>query len=167
MTRTCAILALVLINAIWPSAGLAQSRVVAVALGPDGAAQLTLGDGRRTTIPREPGQVGIGDARIASDGTVGWLAEFRVESINYPIAGALIIWRAGKIIRRFQTAQAFYSWTFYAHGKQVAYHDGPLHGERLSHCELHDVVSGRTLAVWDGDLRSGRDRPVWTEGLPR
>lgn len=165
MMRARAVLTLLLVNALFPSWALAQEQVVAVSAGPDGAAQITLGGDHRITIPKERGQVGIGDAQIASDGTVGWLAEFGVEGVSYPIAGTLIIWRGGKIIRRFQTDQSFYSWTFYAQGRQVAYHIGPLHGELKSHCELHDVASGRLIAMWDGDLESGSSRPAWTQGL--
>lgn len=167
MMRARVILTLALINALVPSCGLAQDRIVAVSVGPNGVAQLALGDGRQITIPKERGQVGISEARIASDGTVGWLADFRVESVSYPISEALIIWRAGRIMRRFQSAQVFYSWAFYAQGKQVAFHVGPLHGERSAHCELHDVASGRMIAAWDGDLRSIHDRPAWAKGLPR
>jgi hypothetical protein len=158
---------MVLAAAVVPPCVSAQTRVVAVTALPNGAAQLTLANGRKIAIPKEPGQVGIGEAQVASNGSAGWLAEFRVESVDYPIAGALIIWRAGEVTRRFQTAQVFYSWAFYARGTQVAYHAGPLHGEPRSHCELHDVASGRTIAVWDGDLQSRHDRPVWTEGLRR
>jgi hypothetical protein len=163
--RACATLTLLLAGALFPSCGLAQDRALAVAAGAGGAAQITLSGGRTITIPGERGQVGISDGQIASDGSVGWLAEFRAEGVSYPIARTLIIWRAGKIIRRFHTAQAFYSWAFYAHGRQVAYHDGPLHGEPKSHCELHEVAGGRTIAVWEGDLTSGSSRPVWTGGL--
>jgi len=137
---------------------------VAVSPGPDGTAQITLG-GRTITIPKERGQVGISDVQMASDGAVGWFAEYKVDAVSYPIAGTLVIWRAGKIVRRFQTEQTFYSWAFYDQGRQAVYHTGPLHGEQKSHCELHDVASGRKIAVWDGDLDSGKRRPAWTEGL--
>jgi hypothetical protein len=165
MIRVSAILTLLLVNTLVPSPGLAQGRAVAVSAGPDGAAQITLGDGRRIRIPRERGQVGIGDAQIASSGTAGWLAEFSVEGVSYPIARMLVIWRAGKPLRRFQTEQSFYSWAFYARDTEVAYHYGPLHGELKSNCELHDIATGRTIAVWAGDLASGLNRPAWTQGL--
>ena len=96
---------------------------------------------------------------------MGWLAEYMVEGVSYPIAETLVIWRAGKIIRRFPGEQTFYGWTFYAQGKQVAYHDGPRHGELKPHCELHDATSGRLIAAWDGDLESGSNQPDWTKGL--
>jgi hypothetical protein len=85
--------------------------------------------------------------------------------VSDPIAGTLIVWRAGKIIQRFSTEQSFYSWTFNGEGKQVAYHVGALHGETKSHCELHDARSGRLIAMWDGDLEPGNNRPAWTKGL--
>ena len=138
---------------------------MAVSAGPGGAAQITFASGRKTTVRKEPGQTGISEARIAPDGSVGWLAEFSVEGVSYPVAGTLVLWRAGKILRRFPDAQSFYSWTFYAGGKQVAFHVGPLHGEPKSHCELHDAASGRLIATWDGDLDDESHRPAWTEGL--
>jgi len=133
---------------------------VAVSAGPDGAAQITLANGRKSTIQKEPSQVGISEPNTAADGTVGWLVEYKVEGLSYPVAGTLIIWRAGKTIRRFTTEESFYSWTFYAQGKQVAYHVGPLHGELKSHCELHEVTNGRPIATWDGDLESESNRPA-------
>jgi hypothetical protein len=144
----------------WP-----QRVAAAVSVAENGAAQITFSDGNKTVIPRERGQVSITDALIAPDGSVGWLAEFSVDGIGYPAAQELILWRAEKIVRRFSDDQSFYSWTFYAQGKQVAYHVGPLHGESKSHCELHDVASGRLITQWDGDLDSRDNRPAWTLGL--
>jgi hypothetical protein len=154
-----------LLHVLLPNAGLPQVQPAAVSVGPDGSAQITLANGEKITIQREPGQVGISDAKQAPDGTVGWLAEYEVEGVSDRVPETLVIWRAGKTIRRFPTAQSFYSWAFYAQGKQVAYHVGPLHGEPKSHCELHDATSGRLLAMWDGDLQSESNRPAWTRGL--
>lgn len=133
--------------------GMGQDQAVAVSAAPDGSARVTLTNGEKRTTQKEPGQVGVGESHIAPDGTVGWLVEYQVEGVSYLFAGTLILWRAGKTIRRFPTEQSFYSWT------------GPLHGELKSHCELHDATSGRVIAVWDGDLESGNDRPDWTKGL--
>jgi hypothetical protein len=144
---------------------MSQGQAVTVSAESDGTVQIRLANGEKTKIQKEPGQVGVGEPMKAPDGTVGWLAEYKVDGVSYPIALTLIIWRAGKTIRRFSTEQSFYSWTFYAEGKQVAYHVGPLHGELKSHCELHDAMSGRLIAVWDGDLQSGSNRPDWTKGL--
>jgi hypothetical protein len=117
------------------------------------------------TIPKERGQTGISEPQTAPDGrTVGWLVEYD-DGVGYPVPGTLIVWRAGKIIGRFRTDQTFYSWTFFGGGAEVAYHVGPLHGEATSQCELHDVASGRLVAVWDGDLDSEGKRPDWTKGL--
>ena len=130
----------------------------------DGAAQITQPGGRKTVVPKELGQVGISDAQVAADGTIGWFVEYKVEGVSYPISGKLVIWRDGKILQRFDTEQVFYSWAFAGGSKQVAYHDGPLHGETASHCELHDVATGRVIDKWDGDLE-GTGKPAWTAGL--
>ena len=145
--------------------GMAQNQLVSVSQRQDGAAEITLAGGKKISIPKEPGQVSIRESQIASDGTLGWLAEYQLEGVSSPVAGTLIIWRAGKTIQRFPTGQSFYSWTFYAQCKQVAYHVGSLHGEPKSHCELHDVTSGRLVVAWDGDLDSGDAKPAWTRGL--
>ena len=108
--------------------------------------------------------MGITEARVAADGTAGWFVEYNVDGVSYPISGMLVLWRAGKIVQRFQSEQVFYSWAFYDGGKQVAYHDGPLHGEAASHCELHDVATGRVIDKWDGDLVADT-KPVWAAGL--
>jgi len=165
MIRWRMLLIALLLNALLPNAGMSQSQAVAVSAAQDGIAEITLADGKKTTVRKEPGQVGIGEAHIAPDGTVGWLAEYSVEGVSYPIDGTLILWRAGKTLRRFQTDQTFYSWTFYADGRQVAYHVGPLHGESKSRCELHDAASGRLIARWDRDLEAGSNRPAWTKDL--
>ena len=128
------------------------------------AAEITLPDGRRFVVPKEKGQVAISEAQVAADGTAGWLVEYNADGVSYPISGMLVLWRAGKIVQRFQSEQVFYSWSFYDGGKQVAYHDGPLHGETASHCELHDVATGRVIDKWDGDLE-GDTKPGWAAGL--
>jgi hypothetical protein len=165
MIRLRGLLITLLFNGLLPNTGICQGRPVAGSARADGAAQITFADGKTTTIPKEPGQVGINEAQIASDGTVGWLVEYVVDGVPYPIAEKLIVWRAGTVIRRLSSEQVFYSWTVYASGQQVAYHDGPLHVESESHCELHDAESGRLIAHWDGDLESKSNRPAWTQGL--
>jgi len=150
---------------LFPHATAFQSESVRVSAGPDGAAQIALASGKKLTVPKERGQVGISEPQAATDGrTVGWLVDYD-DGVGYPVPGTLIVWRAGKIIGRFRTDQTFYSWAFVAGGKQVAYHVGPLHGEQASHCELHDAESRRQLAAWDGDLDSDAKRPDWTQGL--
>ena len=165
MIRSRCLLIPLLLNVFLPNAGMSQGRAVVISAEPDGTAQITLANGEKTKIQKEPGQVRISEPKKASDGTVGWLAEYNVDGVSYPIPLTLIIWRAGKTIRRFTTEQSFYSWTFFAEGKQVAYHVGPIHGELHSHCELHDTTNGRLMAMWDGDLQSGSNRPDWTKGL--
>jgi len=104
---------------------------VSVAATEDGAAEIALGDDKSVRVPKEPGQVGIDEARTAEDGkTTGWLVMYKdLPSVSYPTSGKLVIWRGGKVLHRFDSEQVFYSWGFYAGGTQVAFHTGPLHGE--------------------------------------
>lgn len=74
----------------------------------------------------------------------------------------------GLIMRQIQATQKLrvdrHDHTFYANGKQVAYHAGPMHGELSSHCELRDIVGGRLLASRAGDLEN-HNRPTRTTEL--
>jgi hypothetical protein len=154
-----------LFNILFLSAATSQDQAVHLSAGPGGAAQIALASGKKITIPKERAQVGISEPQTAPDSrTVGWLVEYD-DGVGYPVPGMLVVWRVSKIIGRFRTGQSFYSWTFYAGGKQVAYHVGPLHGEQNSHCELHDVETGKLIAAWDGDLESPDHQPAWTKGL--
>jgi hypothetical protein len=149
--------------ALLPSA--CQERVLSVSIA-GGSARITLPSGEIVRAPKERGQVDVTDGRTAQDGrTVGWLVRSIYGDVADLIPGTLVVWRAGKIVRRFPSDQVFYSWAFYAGGKQVAYHVGPLHGESKSHCELRDIDNGRVAAAWDGDLDSDSNRPEWTKGL--
>ena len=56
-----------------------------------------------------------------------------------------------------------YDWRFWSGEKQVAFCTGTVHGDSGGHCELHDVKSGRALAVIDGHL--GEESPQWAQGL--
>lgn len=121
-------------------------------------------NGGATAVAGEPDQVGIDSVKISKDGqTAGWLALYTDPDSSTPFAGTLVLWRGGKVVRRFQADQTFWSWNYYAEGAQVAYHVGPTHGA-APHCELHDIESGRLLAAWDGDLEDP-NRPQWTRGL--
>lgn len=115
-----------------------------------------------STLPR---QIDIDDVHIASDGkTVGWLAVFRDPYSRAAYASALVLWRGGKVVRTFRPELSFYSWTFDSNANQVAYHLGPWHFEVTSNCELRDVLTGRLIAEWNGDLMD-KNRPSWTMGL--
>jgi hypothetical protein len=154
-----------LLGALVPVTAMAQLHPVSVTPDSSGAALITFAHRRVTHVPKERGQTGISDALMASDGrSAGWLVDYHVDGVSDGVAETLVIWRDGKVIRRFRTEQAFYSWAFHSKGAQVAFHTGPLHGEHASYCELHDVKTGRRLAVWNGNLESA-NKPTWVAGL--
>ena len=142
----------------------AQSAVVRVFRDQKNQVHVVYGNGRVVVVAGEAHQVGIDSVKISKDGqTAGWLALYPDPDSSTPFAGTLVLWRGGKVVRRFQADQTFWSWVFYADATQVAYHVGPTHGE-APHCELNDIESGRLVASWDGDLDDA-ERPAWTKGL--
>jgi hypothetical protein len=142
----------------------AQNAVLRVYADQKNQVHVVYKNGHATTVAGEPDQVGIDSVKISKDGqTAGWLVLYADPDSSSPYAGTLVVWRSGKVVRRFEADQTFWSWNYYADGAQIAYHVGPTHGA-APHCELHDSESGRLLAAWDGDLEDA-NRPEWTRGL--
>ncbi len=159
------LLTLLLLAAFVNVAMSGQDTVLQVFADPKNRTHVVHKNGTTSIVVGEPEQIGIDSIQIAEDGqTAGWLVLYENPDGGSPVAGTLILWRGGKTIRRIQVSQTFWSWGFYERGEQVAYHVGPMHGEVLSHCELHDLARGRLVASWDGDLEN-TNRPPWTKVL--
>lgn len=73
------------------------------------------------------------------------------------------MYRDGRIIRRFPTDLAIGDWHFVEGAKQVALYTDTLHGNLAPRYELHDVVTGKLLAKYEGHL--GPRAPAWTKGF--
>ena len=70
-----------------------------------------------------------------------------------------MIWRAGKIIRRFDDWGAELSWSFEANGNQVASHAGPLHFDNEQAWNLYDIATGLLLKHWQ--CSDKKPKPDW------
>ena len=76
---------------------------------------------KSAVVAPESGQIGIESTQTVGDvRTAGWLVPYTDPDGPSPFAGTLVLWRAGKVIRRFEADQTLWSWGFYGHG-QVAY----------------------------------------------
>ncbi len=102
--------------------------------------------------------------------TIGWLVLYTFPAppgADYkpaPLAGALVLFRAGHVIQTFRPDQVFWDWQFADGGKQVAYSTGPTHGG-AAECILREVVSGRIVARWR--VKEGEQPPAWARDLRR
>jgi len=144
----------------------AQSVKIARAFADEsGTLHVALANGQDIVVPKERGQTGAADIKITSDRQkVGWL-------VGYPnpdpdrawekLYGELVLWRDGKVIRRFSTELVFWSWDFWQDGKQVRFHTGPLHG--AGRFELHDLETGRLVKAIDEEVT--QTLPDWAESL--
>lgn len=124
---------------------------------------ITLESGKEIIPPKSKGQASFGDAWISQDGrTVGWLVMYPYpepeQAWRGPIAGALVIYRAGHLVRTFPAEQPIWAWQFQDGGKRVAYATGGMQGGVQS-CLLRDVDSGRIVAGWSRE--SGSEPPHW------
>ena len=169
MVRTQTAFATVLLLASSTVPMLAQNSILRAYADAQNKVHAVSEGGKDSVIDPETDAVGIDAVAVADDKqTAGWLVLYQERDdhgpIGSPFAGKLVVWRDGRIIRTFEADPTFWSWAFEQNGSQVAYHVGPTHGETVSHCELHDVITGRLLASWDGDL-DDPTRPSWTKRL--
>ncbi len=107
-------------------------------------------DDQDETVPPEKGQDGIENVRVAEDGhTAGWLVNLWASCcVSYSIPVRMVLWRDGGVIRRIDSHQAIFGWTFLRGGKEVAFHTAPLHGSEVYDCSRVDVQTGRELGEW-------------------
>jgi len=114
--------------------------------------------------PKQTDQVNCTSPQLAQGGrTAGWLVNSDNCCNSYPIPLSLVIFRYGRVIRRFHPGQSIWDWQFLKNDQKVAFWTGPTHGDIVPHFELHDVDSGRLLAHWDGHLT--QKHPAWVSGL--
>ena len=135
----------------------------------DSAGQLSimLSSGAVLTPPKLRDQVSFSQPMISGDHkTVAWLANYTdpsaAQDSSNRIAGRLVLYRAGHVLRSFSTDQVFWSWKFSNHDTDIAFCTGPTHGG-ASGCELHRSASGRLQAKWD--THSSGKPPLWVRGL--
>jgi hypothetical protein len=76
----------------------------------------------------------------------------------------LVLYRNGRILRRFDTDQVFWDWQFQNGGNRVAYSTGPTHGG-AAECALVDASSGKVIARWS--VTPNATAPTWAEPLRR
>jgi len=118
-------------------------------------------DGHDVVAPVQKDQVGCKSPTISDDRSeAGWLIDSDFCCTSYPISTALVVFRLGRPIRRFEGGRAIMEWHFVVRGKQVAFRTDFLHGNSAPHYELRDVETGRLVAQWDGEITS--KAPRWT-----
>jgi hypothetical protein len=140
--------------------------VVKVYTASDGSIHLLYSDGSDVKPRKEKGQVNSSSPQVAEDRqTVGWLVEYPNCCTSYPISLTLVIYRSGKVIRRFSDGMLIAKWHFVKGGKNVAFYTDTVHGGFAPHYELRNVQTGTLLDKWDGDLRA--TSPGWTKELSR
>jgi len=113
-----------------------------------GAVHVIYSDHKEKIVKNLRSASGVEDIRVASDAqTVGWLVDWTEESSGWrTIPGALVIWRDGKVVRKFAPGPTvFWGWTFWKEAEQVAYELGPMHFSN-GNFELRDVATGRLIA---------------------
>ena len=141
-----------------------------VAVDSAGRLHIVLDSGKEFLPPKMRRQVSFGDPAISPDRrTVGWLVLYPypnppgAKHLRFePIAGALVLYRSGRVIHRFETEQTFWDWQFQDQGKRVAYSTGPTHGG-AAECVLRDAETGTIVAQWS--VKGSSEPPAWARRL--
>ena len=163
--KLCSLIAVMLVVA---ATSRAQGQAYqSVQLDSAGQLSITLSTGAVLSPPKLQDQVGFSQPRISdSHRTVAWLANYADPSApdgsSDRIAGRLVLYRAGHVLRSFDTDQIFWSWQFEHDDREIAFCTGPTHGGATG-CELHRSDSGHLQAKWD--THSAGDPPLWVHGL--
>jgi hypothetical protein len=146
-------------------AAAAQPEYKSVSIDRSGQLHIELASSKQIRPPKLRYQEGFDTPLISPDHhTVGWLAIYYPDPSNpgMQIAGKLVLYRAGRILRTFDAGQTFWGWEFQDGGKRVAYSTGPTHGG-AAECVLRDINSGRVVARYD--IHSGTEQPAWARTL--
>jgi hypothetical protein len=162
------LLALAASLTLWATAGTSEPgdvrAIEKVYVDRSGVVHVVPAGGGDRKVRKEKDQTGTWMLRSSEDqSTVGWLAEFGNCCTSYPIPLKLVIYRNGKVRRRFGDGMMIYDWRFWAEGKQAAFCSGTVHGDSGGHCELHDINTGKTLDTIDAHL--DENSPPWARGL--
>jgi hypothetical protein len=162
-----AIPALFLIFAEPLCAGQTAQQYSSVRIDGERRLHIVLNSGREVIPQMEKDQVSYGKVSISTDHTtLGWLVEYTDPSVAYykgaTIAGELVLFRSGKVFRRFKTDQVFWDWKFLDGGRKVAYAVGPTHGG-AAQCILRDAESGAIVQQWTVDRKGAP--PEWARSL--
>jgi hypothetical protein len=120
------LLCVITITVALRAASAQQSKVTRAYADESGAVHVGHDDGKEKIIHKQRGSVGASEVKVASDfQTVGWLVDWPNPEESQAwrtIAGTLVIWRNGKIVRKFQPGPVvFWGWNFWDGGTQVAY----------------------------------------------
>jgi hypothetical protein len=158
--------ATLLIVALWAALAAAQAVIITRAYADSsGTLHVVTPSGQDIALTKEKGQTGAEEIKITDDHqTLGWLVVYPNPDPDRSwerLYGKLVLWRDGKVLRRFSTEQVFWSWDFWQDGKQVRFHTGPLHG--AGRFELHDLETGRLVAAVDEEVT--QTLPDWAESL--
>jgi hypothetical protein len=130
-----------------------------------GRLRIKLASGKEILAPKSKGQVSFADAWISADGhTIGWLVMYPYPEAEQawrgPLGGALVLYRAGRVLHTFKADQPIEAWEFRNGGKRIAYREAPMHGSSQA-CFLGDVDSGRIISRW---WNGSADRhPAWAD----
>lgn len=127
----------------------------ATTLAPDHSTLMLHTEHGELAAPRnEPDQQGFDDPHIAPDGhTVGWLVLEANCCTSYPLPTELVLFREGRILRRFTGDTVIWAWAFSPDGQAVAWRERTAHGASSIVYHLRRIADGQELAQFACDLK--------------
>lgn len=160
-----AILSMLLLVARLSAAG--QEKYSAEKIDSAGQLHILTESGRDITPVKMKDQVAFGAVEISPDRrTIAWYVEYdNSAAIGFPTdptPGKLVVYQNGRIVHCFNATGTFWGWSYVDHGRQIAYSEGPLHGNPYG-CVLRDVDSGHVIQRWE--FKAEVALPKWAAGI--
>jgi hypothetical protein len=142
------------------------SSISNISVNSTGGIEIAYSNGKVIRPTPEKDQETCIDPAVAADRqTAGWLVAFRdsARTTSYPVPTTLIIYRAGKVVRKVSNGFVIGRWQFSNGGREVAFYTDTLHGGLSPYHELRDIETNRIIAKWEGAL--SEKSPDWVKRL--
>jgi len=95
-------------------------------------------------------QDGFEDPQVSPDGqSVGWIALVASCCTSYPLPRAIVIYRDGEVVQKFDADQSIWEWRFAQGGEAVAYAESVPHGLVPTYYHLKRISDGKTLSSFE------------------
>jgi len=145
-----------------------QETYVSAKLSDEGKTLTITTDKGMTYILRtDPDQEDFSNVKISSNKhAVGWLIDEYCCGSSGPYGVALVIFKDGKVVHKFDDEATFLAWNFVNHDKAVAYANQSAHFVTGTGYSLRSISSGKKLKYFGCEIPDGGKRHVISKNVP-
>lgn len=128
---------------------------------------ITTDKGTTYILRTEPDQEDFSDVKISSNKhVVGWIIDEYCCGTSGPYGVALVIFKDGKLVQKFDDEATFLAWDFVNHDKAVAYANQSAHFVTGTGYSLSSISSGKKLEYFGCAIPNEGKRHVISQNVP-